>query len=93
MTHVLPCIHLTYQKLFHISVRRRGPAARQAAGQAQAHAVGQVAGQAVQAVGQAGQAVRQAGQAVGQGAGTGQAAGPPGILLISRLVPLSCILC
>ena len=86
MTHVLPCIHLTCQKLFRISVRRRGPAARQAAGQAQAHAVGQVAGQAVQAVGQAG-------QAVGQGAGTGQAAGPPGILLISRLVPLSCILC
>ena len=66
MTHVLPCIHLTCQKLFRISVRRRGPAAQQAAGQAQAHAVGQVAGQAVQAVGQAGQAVRQAGQAVGQ---------------------------
>ena len=72
------CIHLPCQNLFRISVRRRGPAALQAAGQAQAHAAGQVAGQA-------GQAVGQAGQAVGQGAGTGQAAGPPGILLISRL--------
>ena len=69
MTHILTCIHLhdvICQKILRISVQIRGPAARQAAGQAQAHAAGQVAGQAVQAVGQAGQAVGQAGQAVGQ---------------------------
>ena len=73
MTHILTCIHLhdvICQKILRISVQIRGPAARQAVGQAQALAAGQVtvqaAGKAAKAAGQAGQAVGMAGQAVGR---------------------------